>query len=712
MSTLSNMIQPPATSGLFQNEANPVLPGLTGNNSAEQFDHLMTRALSTPLTPGNSGGDKSQTDKNQATGQNFIPEKTDTDSLIKNAGTFNYLTLRTPATAAGDEKLIVHTTGATAAKTPTTAADDLVSPGAIPVTFGTPNKPAAANGQSHHESDHHLATQNAPTLPGNKNIPASGYLSRGKVDATPSLPVASSLKMGTTGANTTPVNSLASAINHSPLDGKIAATVPQTKNAAGKLNASDTSAALSPAMVKNPANSQQPALIKTDADTTVVHSKDSKVTAQISGTDPGNAGNPPDVAKSPIVQPPVNDVTANVINITAQILAPVVPVSGLSVKTAPPSPASGKAPSTSPVLSVADTSTPEAKSSSPVVPLSQPMPETNSKTEKVEKIGSDNVKKDSTYSGVAVYAKNNSNNSTDGKSAALISSVGPVASGAKEENTKEATGDAKISDPAVKMTDVTNVSPPTGLPAPGAGDAKTSGPMPSLANGTSTAQQDELMNSGGKTTKTTDLTGKILPGSVSVVARGNDLPIRADQFSANGASGLSAQNNPSTTTATNTVSGAETVENFTTDDARSLTLERTHDLVAVHAMNVGSTGIDGSLQVVIKPGAGTQLSLELRQHADGVEAQAALQHGDFKHLSQHWPELQQRLEQRGIRLAPLTDDGSFAGSGGNGTFNQKQTQTGETGETTAQTVQTAAVTGTLTAPTARVKAPSGWETWA
>ena len=44
--------------------------------------------------------------------------------------------------------------------------------------------------------------------------------------------------------------------------------------------------------------------------------------------------------------------------------------------------------------------------------------------------------------------------------------------------------------------------------------------------------------------------------------------------------------------------------------------------------------------------------------------------GPQQALNQHWPELQQRLEQRGIRLAPLAGQENAAASGGNNGFQQ------------------------------------------
>ena len=95
-------------------------------------------------------------------------------------------------------------------------------------------------------------------------------------------------------------------------------------------------------------------------------------------------------------------------------------------------------------------------------------------------------------------------------------------------------------------------------------------------------------------------------------------------------------------------------------------VERTHDMMALHAMRLVESNSD-SLSVVIKPAVGTELSLELRQRNGGVEAQATLTRGDHQFLSQHWPELQQRLEQRGIKLAPLGGETDFSAND-NGQF--------------------------------------------
>jgi hypothetical protein len=105
----------------------------------------------------------------------------------------------------------------------------------------------------------------------------------------------------------------------------------------------------------------------------------------------------------------------------------------------------------------------------------------------------------------------------------------------------------------------------------------------------------------------------------------------------------------------------------------------------------------------------------LRQRGDGVEAQAVLQRGDFNHLNQQWPALQQHLEQRGIRLAPLIADGNFAG-GGENNFQQKQNRSAEpdsfpTGAF-AEVASSGLMTGSLAQPDTRAMTHRGWESWA
>jgi hypothetical protein len=123
------------------------------------------------------------------------------------------------------------------------------------------------------------------------------------------------------------------------------------------------------------------------------------------------------------------------------------------------------------------------------------------------------------------------------------------------------------------------------------------------------------------------------------------------------------------------------------------------------------------MQVVIKPGSGIELSLQLRQRGDGVEAHAVLQQGDFSQMNQHWSELQQRLEQRGIRLAPLTgSENSTAFGGGNEFQKQQQRQTEEQDPLAAGAFAAFAMAGAAIAPSGHsaiyAGMPRGWQTWA
>jgi len=212
------------------------------------------------------------------------------------------------------------------------------------------------------------------------------------------------------------------------------------------------------------------------------------------------------------------------------------------------------------------------------------------------------------------------------------------------------------------------------------------------------------MKSAEKTNKTTDPAGNFLPGSVVPPVPGNNLPSRTDQATTTGMANVSAQGGPATVTATAT----DPVANPSAGNLSSQSMERTHDMVTMHALRLSNMSAD-SLQVMIKPGAGTQISLELRQRDNGVEAQAVLQQGDFNHLNQRWSELQQRLEQRGIRLAPLTDDSSSANNGGSQTSEHKRNQPGGP---PVELAFASPASVKFAQPTVRATAQRGWETWA
>jgi hypothetical protein len=72
-----------------------------------------------------------------------------------------------------------------------------------------------------------------------------------------------------------------------------------------------------------------------------------------------------------------------------------------------------------------------------------------------------------------------------------------------------------------------------------------------------------------------------------------------------------------------------------------------------------------SLAVVLKPDANTEISLHLKLQHGHFEAFAVLERGDFRSLHSEWAQLQGRLADQGIRLAPLVSNlprtATFAG---------------------------------------------------
>jgi hypothetical protein len=245
--------------------------------------------------------------------------------------------------------------------------------------------------------------------------------------------------------------------------------------------------------------------------------------------------------------------------------------------------------------------------------------------------------------------------------------------------------------------------------------AKTAAQAQPDVNGTPVAQQDVPMKKTEKPNKTDSPAGKFLPGAAVSGARVNNLPAResfstqaltrSGQNAANVA-GSSAQSDGATDIVAISTDSANSTASAATADFRSRTLERAQDMIVMHATRLSDAG-NSLLQVVIKPGAGTQLSLELRQRGDGVDATAVLQRGDFGHLNQQWPALQQQLEQRGIRLAPLVSREVFFTGDAAGAFQNKQNQTNE-----PESFAEATPAGSFAQTVAHAGTYRGWETWA
>ncbi len=135
--------------------------------------------------------------------------------------------------------------------------------------------------------------------------------------------------------------------------------------------------------------------------------------------------------------------------------------------------------------------------------------------------------------------------------------------------------------------------------------------------------------------------------------------------------------------------------------------------MSLHAFRLRDSGQD-ALQVVIKPGGGLQLSLNLQMRDGNVEMQALLQRGNYEFLNLHWPELQQQLEARGVRLAPLEHNGQATTGDPNHPQQSGREQSPEY-PANAGAFAGFALNSTLVpspAPKARPAGARGWESWA
>ncbi len=76
-----------------------------------------------------------------------------------------------------------------------------------------------------------------------------------------------------------------------------------------------------------------------------------------------------------------------------------------------------------------------------------------------------------------------------------------------------------------------------------------------------------------------------------------------------------------------------------------------------HAIDDAAAGLrrgDGaSVSLVLRPDANIQLALHVKFQQGHLEALAVLERGDFAALGAGWTQLQSRLAEQGVRLAPL-----------------------------------------------------------
>ncbi|HEX4266105.1 MAG TPA: hypothetical protein VH597_17345 [Verrucomicrobiae bacterium] len=320
-------------------------------------------------------------------------------------------------------------------------------------------------------------------------------------------------------------------------------------------------------------------------------------------------------------------------------------------------------------------------------------------------------------------SKDTKGNSTGGLCATKHAEAPDAAAGSdsKSAEAKDSTDPGEkvltASDTPAKDPAESKPSPDKGVPA----SALASAADPA---GTSAAKQYTTMKKADKMQKVAgpaeqDLPGDAIKGSeelpmaqkisASALLHSHeklDLAVTVDSQPATAVSGAPE---PAAVAASPAVSPAAGL------DDRLRVLERTHDIVALHAMRLGQSGSD-SLHVVVKPGGGIQLSLELRQGEGFIEVNASLHKGDFAHLSQYWPELQQRLEARGVRVGDLACSENLSDTGHQEFQQPKQQQSPDQDPLHAGAFAEFALAGSLReAPAtraARATAYRGWESWA
>lgn len=450
--------------------------------------------------------------------------------------------------------------------------------------------------------------------------------------------------------------------------------------------------AMSPASAKASPAFQQGLPVKNEVDDSALQAKTGKSGAPDSGKvrakkTSGNA----DGGTNPSATLEVNFAAMNAENISIQTVQPVAAMSDLKCELAADAPVAVNPADIAPNLPADKNVSPASKNvSGAAVSQNQRGVEMNS-----------TVKTDSQGKLTAAVE------SLAGQKMDLADSkvTGPVKESPQTSPlAKEVSGDSAVAKPAVEGIAPTaqgRFSASTDFTTKTAEEARAD------INGTPAAQQDVPMKNDGKTDKNDSAAGKILPAAAVSVARENNLPAFASSPAA-----VTVASNSSTSGQIIDVAlpAGDLAANAASADFRARTLERTQDLVVLHSKSLSGAGSD-LLQVVIKPGAGTQLSLELRQRGDGVEAQAVLQRGDFEHLNQHWPALQQQLEQRGIRLAPLASDENFSG-GGSHTFQKQQNNASELDAFSAGEFSEAAHAVLLSPLAANAGTNGGWESWA
>ncbi len=232
--------------------------------------------------------------------------------------------------------------------------------------------------------------------------------------------------------------------------------------------------------------------------------------------------------------------------------------------------------------------------------------------------------------------------------------------------------------------------------------------------GTGSAQEEITMKKADKMLKSAGLTEQKLPeeqlaADGAEIAGQQPLPSVTPPHGIRGEPAFQTSSLVTNSDASNGSASAVTSSSGA-DEARVRSLERTHDLVALHAIRLSNSGTD-SLRVVVEPGSGTRLLLELRQSPNGIEAQALLHRGDFEFMNQHWTQLQQRLESRGVHLGALQVGGQ-SNTDGQSQNSGRQSRDNSSKSAFAEFAFGGSMTESPSTKRARTRRHRGWETWA
>ncbi|MBC8095357.1 MAG: hypothetical protein H7Y43_06070 [Akkermansiaceae bacterium] len=231
-----------------------------------------------------------------------------------------------------------------------------------------------------------------------------------------------------------------------------------------------------------------------------------------------------------------------------------------------------------------------------------------------------------------------------------------------------------------------------------------------LERGTSGAKYTLPMQKAEKMNESAGTAEQDLPIKVTEVA----VPLKAARFSDSALGSTKAETSGTMgSSTTDMVAVKETNSRIESAPAVNplRTIERTQDLIAVHAYRLRDSSRD-SMQVVLKPSPDLHIALNLQMRDGAVEVTAQLQRGDFELLNRHWSDLQQQMEARGVRLAPLSNqnhslnsNSSFSQQSGRQSQEEKTTKTGPFAEFALANVL-------VSKRTNKVIGARGWESWA